>query len=235
MNKRIIKENPLTVILTTMHKVKGLEFDTVFITPSNVSLPLRPHNQYQEGESLKEDDYADIEEERRLQFVAYTRARKYLHTYKAEREIAIEKADKIYTASEQDSNIITEKEPAMEKYYLSYLASEGLFGRNKYICEEVKKDDPIILEKDRYENYYIVHKGVYIGRLSQNSNIAIMARQQGIQALKGFYISDICVWTYEETVKSDEVHGTNFADNWCEEARKKGFVYVVQIAGFGSK
>lgn len=232
---RIIEEDPLTLILTTMHKVKGLEFDAVFITASNTNLPLKPHNQYEEGESLKKDDLADIEEESRLQFVAYTRAKKYLHAYKAEREIAIEKADKIYKAPEQNSDIITENEPALEKYYLSYLASEGLFDRNKYISEEVKKDDPVVVEMDRYGNCYIVHNGKYIGRLSQNSNIANMARKKEIHTLYGFYISDICVWTYEETVKADEVNGTNFAKNWCHNAQKEGFVYVVQIAGFGIK
>jgi ATP-dependent DNA helicase RecQ len=232
--KRILKEDPLTIILTTMHKVKGLEFDAVFITPSFANLPLKPHNKYQEGEPLKEDDYADIEEERRLLFVAYTRAKKYLHVYKGEREVAIESANKIYSASEHNTNIITEKDPAMEKYFLSYLASEGLFGRNKYISEKVRKDDQVFVEKDRFDNFYIKHHGEYIGRLSQNSNIANMARQQRLQTLNGFYISDICVWTYEETVKADAIHGTNFADSWCEDAKQKGFVYVVQIAGIGN-
>ena len=231
--KRILKEDPLTIILTTMHKVKGLEFDAVFITPSFANLPLKPHNKYQEGEPLKEDDYADIEEERRLLFVAYTRAKKYLHVYKGEREVAIESANKIYSASEHNTNIITEKDPAMEKYFLSYLASEGLFGRNKYISEKVRKDDQVFVEKDRFDNFYIKHHGEYIGRLSQNSNIANMARQQRLQTLNGFYISDICVWTYEETVKADTIHGTNFADSWCKDAKQKGYVYVVQIAGFG--
>lgn len=233
--KRILKEDPLTLILTTMHKVKGLEFDAVFITPSNTNLPLKPHKLYKVGETLEEDDKADIEEERRLQFVAYTRAKKYLHAYKAEREIAIETADKIYTAPEQDSNIITEKEPAMEKYYLSYLASEGLFIKNEYISKNARKDDPVVVEKDRSGYYYIVHKGKYIGRLSQNSNIANMARQKGVKTLNGFYISDICVWTYEDTVKSDDIHQTTFANNWCNQAKDAGFVYVVQIAGFSDK
>ena len=62
-----------------------------------------------------------------------------------------------------------------------------------------------------------------------------MARKKEIHTLYGFYISDICVWTYEETVKADEVNGTNFAKNWCHNAQKEGFVYVVQIAGFGIK
>ena len=166
-------------------------------------------------------------------FVAYTRAKKYLHVYKGERELAIESANKIYSAPEQDSNIITEKEPAMEKYFLSYLASEGLFSRNDYISRSVSKDDCVIVEKDRYDNYFIIHQGNYIGRLSQNSNIARKARLQRLQTLNGFYISDICVWTYEETVKADAIHGTNFADSWCKDAKQKGYVYVVQIAGFG--
>ena len=61
-----------------------------------------------------------------------------------------------------------------------------------------------------------------------------MARQRKLQALNGFYVSDICVWTYEETVKADDIHGTNFAENWCKKAKEIGYVYVVQIAGFGT-
>lgn len=84
--ERIIQDEVLSVVLTTMHKVKGLEFDAVMITPSAVSLPMRPHRVYADGETIQEDDAADIAEERRLLFVAYTRAKKYLHVYKGARD-----------------------------------------------------------------------------------------------------------------------------------------------------
>jgi len=61
--------NEPRIILTTIHQAKGLEWDTVFvISLSDGSFPSR--------KSL--DNEADIQEERRLFYVAVTRARKHL-------------------------------------------------------------------------------------------------------------------------------------------------------------
>ena len=49
--QRILQETPLTIVLTTMHKVKGLEFDVVITTPSFANLPLRPHREYEDGQT----------------------------------------------------------------------------------------------------------------------------------------------------------------------------------------
>jgi DNA helicase-2/ATP-dependent DNA helicase PcrA len=58
------------VNLMTIHLAKGLEFDSVFI--AGVAEGLLPH-----GRSL--DDENSLEEERRLMYVAMTRARKHLY------------------------------------------------------------------------------------------------------------------------------------------------------------
>lgn len=57
------------VVLTTMHSSKGLEFDSVYIVGVNEGLV-----PYQVSEESK----LDIEEERRLLYVAITRAKKTL-------------------------------------------------------------------------------------------------------------------------------------------------------------
>lgn len=63
-----IKQEKDAITLTTMHSAKGLEFDFVFILDANEGII--PH----EKSNLPED----IEEERRLFYVAMTRARRYL-------------------------------------------------------------------------------------------------------------------------------------------------------------
>ena len=66
-----------------------------------------------------------------------------------------------------------------------------------------------------------------------------------VNKLSGFFISEICVWEYKDSVRVDEknrqdvqnrVPGsrtTNYAGEWSDPARAQGFVYVVNIAGFG--
>lgn len=60
-----------SVVFTTMHSAKGLEYDVVFLPDATEGII--PHKK-----ALKE---ADIEEERRLFYVAVTRAKNYLHIY----------------------------------------------------------------------------------------------------------------------------------------------------------
>ena len=59
------------VTLTTMHSSKGLEYDVVFVMDINEGIT--PHKK-----AVKD---ADLEEERRLMYVALTRARTYLFLY----------------------------------------------------------------------------------------------------------------------------------------------------------
>ena len=68
-NARAGQEEGIT--LTTMHSAKGLEYDVVFIIDSNEGIT--PHR--------KAVKAADLEEERRLFYVAMTRARNYLFLY----------------------------------------------------------------------------------------------------------------------------------------------------------
>ncbi|XP_042048620.1 ATP-dependent DNA helicase SRS2-like protein At4g25120 isoform X2 [Salvia splendens] len=68
------RDNEDSVTLTTIHQSKGLEWDTVFIVKANeAEIPLL----HEYNGILNEDDVS-VEEERRLLYVAMTRARKNL-------------------------------------------------------------------------------------------------------------------------------------------------------------
>ena len=69
--------NSLEVSLITMHAAKGLEFDVVFLPGWEEGI--FPHKR-----SLDEGGNAGLEEERRLAYVAITRAKKRLHVCSAE-------------------------------------------------------------------------------------------------------------------------------------------------------
>ena len=232
--QRILQETPLTVVLTTMHKVKGLEFDVVITTPSFAGLPLRPHREYEKGENPNVDDLADMNEERRLMFVAYTRAKKRLIIYKAERERALSQSS-IYIAPDYPALRYTEPKPGLDKYYLSYTAQSRIFENvDSYVLNQIKKDDPVHIVRDQYGNYFIVHNGHYIGRLSSRSTIRYRAEEDGKTLLNDFFVSNVFVWTYEDTLASDRANNTDFAARWSPEAKQQGYINIVQIAGFGT-
>ena len=242
--QRILQDDTLTVILTTMHKVKGLEFDAVFITPSSISLPMKPHHTYAKGQELQLDDKADIEEERRLMFVAYTRAKKCLHVYKGQREAAIEEANQVYLPVDDGTIVYAEREPGMNKYYLSQNVFANTFFMNDKIAQNVKKDDDVMVVRESDGNYYVQHGNDLVARLSGASTIARNARNNDILRLRGFFVSDVSIWSWEDTLKADESARAKaiaqhreyrpFANDWCQAARERGYIYVVQIAGFGT-
>ena len=88
--------NKESLTLTTMHSAKGLEYDMVFIIDANEGII--PH----EKSTLLED----LEEERRLFYVAMTRARKYLEIITSE-----ERYNKKYKTSRFINEIISHSDP----------------------------------------------------------------------------------------------------------------------------
>ena len=70
-HKHIVDKRGSEVTLSTMHRAKGLEFQVVFIMDCNEEIC--PHSKSQTPE--------EIEEERRLFYVAVTRAKDELHCY----------------------------------------------------------------------------------------------------------------------------------------------------------
>lgn len=240
--QRIDKDDKLTIVLTTMHKVKGLEFDAVVITPSFANLPLKAHREYGDGYTSQIDDIADMEEERRLLFVAYTRAKKFLHIYDAKREQALENKQ-IYKTPNAAILGYNEKEPGLDKYNLGFNVNY-YFAQNSFIAHDVKRNDAVEIRLDN-GNANIVWNNETIGRLSDSSAIKRKMREDQVNILEGFFISEICVWEYADSVRVDEknrqdvqnrVPGsrtTNYAGEWSDPARAQGFVYVVNIAGFG--
>ena len=241
--ERIFKEKSLTIVLTTMHKVKGLEFDIVVITPSFANLPLRPHRSYKINQPLLEDDLADIEEERRLRFVAYTRAKKKLYIFNSEREHALANMTTYLAPEDIQSKLgITEREPGLDKYNLGY-HSNSEYAFNKFdILNSIKPNNPVSIQRKpvvsngtTWYAYDIVDcsSNMPIGQLSSNSSIRRQMEEDNINCLTGFFVSDIFAWEFQDSVRYDSEHQTNYSSRWVQRAKDQRFVYIVQIAGFG--
>ena len=228
--ERFLKDKRMCIILTTMHKVKGLEFDAVVVTPSTASLPY-PNIGEASGD-LSSKEVEAIEEERRLLYVAFTRAKKFLAAYFGEREAAISQMKRFAGAELQLG--IREKEQKLGNYNLGFTTGKNARAIKEYISHQVKKNDPVSIVREGNGCYILSSDRTQrIGQLSQKSTIAQAMREQALTELQGFFISDIFCWTLEDTIQSDAKNGTNYAVQWCEEAR--GLAFVIAIAGYGKE
>jgi len=74
------RQNPQGLILSTIHSVKGLEFDYVFVI--GLEENIFPN-------VFRFESEAELEEERRIAYVAFTRAKKTIISFKCENQIII--------------------------------------------------------------------------------------------------------------------------------------------------
>jgi RecQ family ATP-dependent DNA helicase len=243
------------IVLTTMHKVKGLEFDCVIIPPSFANFPLNAN-----PDTIKKLEEL-LEEEKRLAFVAYTRARYRLLVFRYFREQKIEQKIEQKNEQENEQKIDQEIEekymykmpedlqrsigvpvkPGFDKLKISWGAKQYNFdsGINSYIYNHVKNGDLVFVRKrivhstgSSFEvNELLIEKdGVtkVIGELANDENII-----KNHHKLTGFVVNEIVVWSYEDTLKYDQKNGTDFARYWCQGAKDQNFIYLVDFAGFG--
>ena len=278
-SKRILghdsgQDEGLQVVMTTMHKVKGLEFDLVMVVPTFAPLPLSEHmnvsnlhgfkrSNYKDAASaaqaaktipLFDDELADFEEERRLYYVAYTRARKYLRAFKADREKALDENRRYIYEREQVSQF-SEKQPQLDHYFISFTAQASNFGINDYIRNFVKRNDSVMLQLVRVNNginsysprsfqeqfvCYILHQKdeqsspCIIGRLSQKNPIFNAMIKYNVELVDGLFISNIATWTYQDTLNSDERRANEALANHQKEpfAYSKLWCNEAKRAGF---
>ena len=226
-------DKKIDIILTTMHKVKGLEFDAVLITPSHESLPL---NRFSKGSKITEADQADMDEEDRLMFVACTRAKKYLHVLTGPREKCLQSKRLYFPQRDPLSTLYFEKNPSLENYVLYYNASSYNYANFEKI-KDIPIRSPAWIKKSQYTgyNFYeIFANGCKVGQLSGNSFIRKTMENNGINQLNGFFVSDVVAWTYEESLQYDQKNNTTFSKKWCDDAKKRGYIYIVVISGMGS-
>lgn len=256
-DRRILVDQQMNVVLTTMHKVKGLEFDAVIITPSVTSLPFNPTKDIDVSLPLSQSEIEQIEEEQRLLYVAYTRAKNFLFVYKGNRELAVENIQRF--ASREDQWGIREREVGLDNYNIGYNAGYNFkeFIERTENAKKIIKNTPVYIERynriNRQTNqpfhvYNIKWNGINIGQLSKSSSIAKAMDDDNLSTLNGFYISDIFYWTYEDTLRSDERRMAEYlkdpgkyrykepemyAPKWCADAKKQRYIFIVNIAGYG--
>jgi len=130
-----IRDSRRFAIVSTLHKVKGLEFDNVVILPSTSSYGGK-------------DKAGDAAEEARLLYVGMTRAKRHLTYFVGDREYCWGAADPIeFDGVTTDGRVLI---GAMEDVALSWAMQQGPFNPDaaecqRYIESEVAVGDPITL------------------------------------------------------------------------------------------
>jgi RecQ family ATP-dependent DNA helicase len=125
------------IVVSTLHKVKGLEFDSVFILPSFSRFPLK-------GDDLK----GDAAEEARLFYVGMTRARNRLFYFLGEREGCWRLEQPMnFSGQAIDSRVLTGES---REVYIDWAFKKSSFHPDPddcqhYIEREVSVGDPILL------------------------------------------------------------------------------------------
>ncbi|MBC7523284.1 MAG: UvrD-helicase domain-containing protein [Flavobacterium sp.] len=213
------------IIVTTMHKVKGIEYDAVIIPASLSDLPTTKVAVH----IIK--DY--IEEERRLYYVAYTRAKKQLFVIQNEREKALKNGEPYLFEEEKIKDKFGLKIiEGIDKFTMYWSASN--FGLNsfEYIRNNVKIGDSIFLNKKpegALTFWYVIHNKQKIAQLS----LTMVGKLIGLKNLSGFVVSTVYVNTYEETKQSDDKNGTSYSNNWTQTAKERGYIYLIDFSGYG--
>ena len=224
------QDETIEIILTTMHKVKGLEFDAVIVTPSYQPLGYTFDGQL-------EGNWEDlIGEERRLYYVAYTRAKKYLYAYRYPREEMVEQGHVYWPSDELQRKLGHSFDQGLDKFNISYTAQN--FNLHDVIYSQIRKDDRVVLERNGYGDgwnvLYCGQGGRYytVGVLSRRENSFVNRACVGRNRVDGLFVSDVYVWRYEDTVRSDNAKGSDYASKWAPGAVQNGFILIVDIAGY---
>lgn len=210
------------VILTTMHRVKGLEYDAVLIPPAFSDLSVRP------GGNMAFDDM--LHEERRLWYVAMTRAKKRLIWITGEREEALTNGQQFSLPSDVQRKIGVGFEDGIDKINIGFLpwVDENSFRqKNDYIERHVRTGDSIVLKPTKNNGTSIWHNGQLIGML-RGGIITCPAN-----GLSGYIVTSVLRYAYEDCVDYDARKGTNFAHKWNEAALRLGYVSIADFAGYG--
>jgi ATP-dependent DNA helicase RecQ len=220
------------IVITTMHKVKGLEFDAVLIPPSFTDLPA-----FENSATLQEN----IEEERRLYYVAYTRARYRLVVFLFQRENAMLAGDKYTIPDSQKLRLGIPFRDGWDKFTMFWSASDYGYNSFEILRDSVSIGDQLVLQLESrggYSFWYVLIGNKKVAQLSiqMKNHINNFYYNQNLNMphrIQGFSVSSIEVHSYEETVESDSNNKTEFAARWNSTARERGHIYIVDFSGYG--
>lgn len=238
LRAEIGEDHKTEIVLTTMHKVKGLEFDAVVIPPSFTNLPMIENKLHPLTDAQFKEE---IEEERRLMYVAYTRAKYRLVAFYGERERAMMEGTN-HAFLEEEINALGISVPSgIDKYFISWGATDSGNAIFNTIEQTLKFGSTVSLVKAS-NNWFLHFNGSRIGCLSKKVSNYLSTKTNGHTTIEGFRVSNIYKWTYEDTVEFDKPKPemnppkpqTDFANYWTDSAKQRRYIYLIEFSGYGT-
>jgi ATP-dependent DNA helicase RecQ len=235
------------IVLSTLHKVKGMEYDTVVMPASLADLPA-----FSNGDDGDIDE--QIEEERRVYYVGMTRARNRLIRYEGKRERHL-KAGKQFEFDDEERNyqgVALSANAFAGHVKISKCANESFLRQEcgfqtgqdylQYMRDEVEPGDALTCVRDG-GRWYVHHDGTCIAELAwgkKNEPKAARRLQnhfggrENMEA-SGMAVTDVVRYTYEDSKEYDEENDTDFTKQWSGGFEQVGCTYLVDFAGFARR
>ncbi|MGB5219111.1 MAG: DEAD/DEAH box helicase [Smithella sp.] len=189
------------LIISTINKVKGLEFDTVFIKPSSASFPFA--DEYDEAVNYSIDDRAA--EEARLYYVAMTRAKSGLYFKWGDREKGWANRTQYKTDVEKYSSYLEGKHEEIIVSWPGYVPQYEK-GLQNYIVKKISIDDLVSIIDGK-----IIHKGIKIGKLSSKVQTTTWAKCRVVSVVRSL-VNDRLKKTRPDIY--DKIHPSLIEKGW---------------------
>jgi ATP-dependent DNA helicase RecQ len=235
------KTHTPSIVLSTLHKVKGMEYDTVVMPASLADLPAFANEDY--------DDIEDqIEEERRVYYVGMTRARNRLLRFEWDRERHLQ-AGKPFQLKEEyrsrmgvalDADAFAGHVKISKCANERFLRQQGGFRNGEdylqYMRNEVQPGDALICVRDN-RRWYVCHNGTRIAEMARGSKEKLQRHFGGREDMEatGLAVTDVVRYTYEDSKAYDEERDSNYTEQWSDVFKRKGYTYLVNFAGFARR
>jgi ATP-dependent DNA helicase RecQ len=231
-----------SLVLSNLHKVKGLEYDVVVMPASFQPLPFSNSDADIPPEEINDV----IEEERRVYYVGMTRARNRLVRYTWRREENLRKGipfDREGSASRQlgmslDADAFAGHIIISSSADERFLRQKGEFENGEeyldYMTLQVQSGDPLTLVR-RNGRWYVQHNETIIAQvaraLSNQLDREVGDKRGDLQA-EGVVVSDVVRYTHEDSREYDEKNNKSYTERWSKVFCDKGYTYLVNFAGF---